>query len=196
MSRFAFNFTVYCGISVLIVLALSGCSSKKKEQAEAASVKNKLPHDPYSSPFHAASKKTKASDFTTKLLSGKIFHLANYRGDVVLLNVWATWCPPCREETPELESVYKKYRNKGVEFLGISVDKQGKSVVVPFIKKYHVTYPITIDDGHIMKKYGPVMGYPTTYIIGPQGNLRYFATGAVTAKEVKPRLDKLLDEKG
>ncbi len=184
------------GIVAIILFSFGGCSSKQKKSSKSVGNENNLPHDPYSAPLHAASKKTKAPDFKTKLLDGKTFHLSDHRGEVVLLNFWATWCPPCREETPELVNLYKKYKNKGVEFLGISVDKQGKSVVKPFVEKYDILYPITIDDGHIMKKYGPVTGYPTTYIIGPKGDLRYFAAGAVTAKEVKTRLDELIGEKG
>jgi peroxiredoxin len=173
----------------------NACSStSKKSSQKSTQDESTLPHDPYSAPFHKASKISKAPDFKAKLLDGKTFQLSNYRGDVVLLNIWATWCPPCREETPELVNLYKKYRNKDVEFLGVSIDEQGKSVVKPYVKKYHISYPITIDDGHIMKKYGPVMSYPTTYIIDQKGNLRYFATGAVTGKEVKIRLNSLLDE--
>jgi peroxiredoxin len=194
MQRIFLKFATFVGI--LVLLAFEGCSSSHKKSGRPAKVENKLPNDPYSAPLRVASKIAKAPDFKAKLLGGKTFQLSNYLGDVVLLNVWATWCAPCREETPELESLYQKYKNKGVQFLGISVNKQGKSVVVPFVKKYHVTYPITIDDGHIMKKYGPVLGYPSTFIIDQKGNLRYFATGAVTGKEVKPRLNKLLDEKG
>jgi thiol-disulfide isomerase/thioredoxin len=180
---------------VFLFLMFNACSSNHKKSSQKAAHNEKaLPHDPYSAPFQKASKRAKAPDFKTTLLDGKTFRLSNYRGDVVLLNIWATWCPPCREETPELVNLSKKYKNKDVEFLGVSIDKQGKSVVEPYVKKYHIPYPITIDDGHIMQKYGPVMGYPTTYIIDQQGNLRYFATGAVTGKEVKIRLNKLLNE--
>jgi peroxiredoxin len=196
MSQFSLKYALCWGVAVIFLLSLTGCSSKKKTPNKSAESKNNLPHDPYSASLHAASKRIKAPDFTAKLLNGKIFHLSSHRGEVVLLNIWATWCAPCREETPELVNLYKKYKNKEVEFLGISVDKQGESVVRPFVDKYDIPYPITIDDGHIMKKYGPVTGYPTTYIIGPKGDLRYFAAGAVTEKEVRPRLDKLLGERG
>jgi peroxiredoxin len=125
---------------------------------------------------------------------GSNWSLADLRGQVVVLNLWATWCPPCEEETPDLVDLYEKYKDKEVEFLGISIDEQGRSVVNPFVKKYDVNYPITIDDGTIMDKYGPLMGVPTTYLIDKEGNLRYFATGAVTKKEIELRLEKLLEE--
>ena len=176
-------------------LLLVSCSSENKKKAkESVQVKDELPHDRYSAPLYQASKKSPAQDFETELLNGESFQLSNQKGKVVLLNIWATWCPPCEEETPDLVDLYEKYRGQGVEFLGISIDEQGKSVVQPFVEKYEVTYPITIDDGTIMEKYGPLMGVPTTYLIDKQGNLRYFATGAVTIKELEPRLEKLLEE--
>lgn len=177
------------------VLIISCSPEKEKQQNQQGKARNELPHDPYSAPLHASSKETKLADFETKLLSGETFHLSDQQDKVVLLNIWATWCPPCEEETPDLVDLYEKYRDKGVVFLGISIDEQGASVVKPFVKKYDVTYPITIDDGSIMDKYGPLMGVPTTYIVDAKGNLRYFATGAVTKKEIEPRLEKLINEK-
>lgn len=153
-----------------------------------------MAHDPYSAPLHAASRQSTLADFETDLLNGETFQLSEQRGNVVLLNIWATWCAPCEEETPTLVNLYEEYRDKNVEFLGISIDEQGESVVRPFVEEYDVSYPITIDDGSIMDKYGPVMGVPTTYIVDQEGNLRYFATGAVTKKEIEPRLQKLLNE--
>lgn len=174
-------------------IVVVGCSSEDKNQdSQQVQAHDELPHDPYSAPLHAASKEAKLTDFETELLSGETFRLSNQQGNVVLLNIWATWCPPCEEETPDLVELYEKYQDKGVEFLGISIDEQGESVVKPFVNKYDVSYPITIDDGSIMDKYGPLMGVPTTYIVDREGNLRYFATGAVTKKEIEPRLQKLL----
>lgn len=174
-------------------ILIASCASDKSK-TNTAEVQDSLVHAPYSAPLHAASKKSKPADFKTELLNGQTFHLSEQRGKVVLLNIWATWCPPCKEETPALVDLYEKYRDRGVEFLGISIDEQGKSVVKPFVEKYDVSYPITIDDGSIMEKYGPMMGVPTTYIIDQEGNLRYFATGAITKAELEPRLQKLLAE--
>lgn len=176
-------------------LLIAGCSADKKEQTRAqAKATDALPHDPYSVKLHAASRESELADFETELLSGELFRLSEQKGKVVLINIWATWCAPCEEETPALVDLYEKYRNRSVEFIGISIDEQGRSVVEPFVRKHDVSYPITIDDGHIMEKYGPLMGVPTTYIVGREGNLRYFATGALTKAEIEPRLQKLLNE--
>ena len=185
---FSFLFLTIC------LAALSCTSENNKEVQKSAEVTDDLPHDPYSAPLNAATKKSALADFETELINGESFRLSNQKGKVVLLNIWATWCPPCKEETPDLVDLYEKYQDKNIEFLGISIDEQGKSVVEPFMEEYGVSYPMTIDDGTIMDKYGPLMGVPTTYIVDQQGNLRYFATGAVSKKEIEPRLKKLLAE--
>jgi peroxiredoxin len=189
------NVAPSCFFLLAFSLVFINCSSETKEpEKELAQVKDELPHDRYSAPLYPASKKSAAKDFETKLLNGESFQLSGQKGKVVLLNIWATWCPPCEEETPDLVDLYEKYRDQDVEFLGISIDEQGKSVVQPFVEKYDVSYPMTIDDGSIMDKYGPLMGVPTTYLIDKEGNLRYFATGAVTKAEIEPRLEKILKE--
>jgi len=178
---------------VLLGLIAWGCSSDnaaEKKQTE------RIEHlDPYSAPLYPAKAEAEAKDFTVELVNGESFTLSEQQGKVVLLNIWATWCAPCREETPELVELYTEYRDQGLLVLGVSIDEQGLSVVKPFMEKYEVNYPTVIDDGTIMDKYGPTMGIPTTYIIGKKGNLRYFAVGAVTNKELEPRIQALLNEK-
>jgi peroxiredoxin len=190
LKAFTFYFLLFTSFFVLF----SCTSENKKPGEESAQVTDDLPHDPYSAQLNAATNKSTLADFETELLNGESFRLSNQQGKVVLLNIWATWCPPCEEETPDLVDLYEKYQDQEVEFLGISIDEQGKSVVQPFVEKYDVSYPMTIDDGTIMDKYGPLMGVPTTYIVDQQGNLRYFATGAVSKKEIEPRLNYLLEE--
>ena len=178
---------------LLLAFISGGCASgndntKKKKAKEVEHL------DPYSAPLYAAQNEAKAKDFTAERVNGKQFTLSDHRGEVVLLNIWATWCAPCREETPELVDLYSKYRDRGLQILGVSIDEQGMSVVKPFMEKYEVNYPMVIDDGTILGKYGPTMGIPTTYIIGKKGNLQYFAVGAVTNKELEPRIKQLLSE--
>lgn len=176
-------------------LFLTFCSSKESEKQNVAiQFEDNLPHDPFSSKLIAATNAAEAKNFEALLLSGEKFAMAEQKGNVVVLNIWATWCQPCAEEMPDLADMYNKYKDNGLVILGISIDEQGESVVVPFIKKYNVTYPIVIDDGTITKKYPATMGIPATYIIGPKGYLRYFSAGALTKKELKPRIEKLLKE--
>jgi len=188
MSKFYITF--FCGLTIL--LSALGCTSKQDSTSKRTEPLEKL--DPTSAVLYQAQKQAKASDFQMIRVNGESFTLSNHSGQVVLLNIWATWCPPCHDETPDFVDLYSKYKDEGLLVLGVSVDKQGKSVVKPFMEKYNVNYPMVVDDGTIMDKYGPTMGMPTTYIIGRGGNLEYFAVGALTKKELEPRLQKLLAE--
>lgn len=188
----------YVIISGLVIL-LAACGAKQnespKQQSGIGQTQPVERLDPASSPLYPAQKEAQATDFQVTLLSGETFRLSDQKGKVVLMNIWATWCPPCRDETPDLVDLYNKYKDQGYVTLGVSIDEQGESVVRPFMEEYDVTYPMYIDkDGTIMDKYGPTMGIPTTYIIGREGNLRYFAVGALTKKELEPRIKELLAE--
>lgn len=185
MNRTRLNITAL----ILTAVLLLSCSSE--QHSEATKPLTRL--DPASVPLYKAVTEAKAQDFTVTLVNGEEFTLSEQKGKVVLLNIWATWCAPCHVETPEFVDLYAKYEDEGLQILGVSIDKQGKEVVMPFIEKYDVNYPMVIDDGTIMSKYGPTMGIPTTYIIGKNGNLKYFAVGALTTKELEPRLQELLE---
>lgn len=170
-----------------------GCESDNQSQKEGPTQPLEQ-LDSGSAQLYPAQREAKARNFEVTLLSDETFKLSDYEGQVVLLNIWATWCAPCREETPDLQELYEKYKEEGLMILGVSIDEQGESVVRPFIEKYEVSYPIVIDDGTIMDKYGPTMGIPTTYVINKKGNLEYFAVGALTNKELEPRIKDLLQE--
>ncbi|MEL7834846.1 TlpA disulfide reductase family protein [Fodinibius sp. Rm-B-1B1-1] len=170
-----------------------GCNSESNSSQEGPT-KPLEQLDPSSATLYPAQRQAEARDFEVTLLNGDTFTLSDYQGQVVLLNIWATWCAPCRQETPDLQELYEKYKEDGFMILGVSIDEQGESVVRPFIEEYDVSYPIVIDQGEIMDKYGPTMGIPTTYIINKKGNLEYFAVGALTNKELEPRIKTLLEE--
>lgn len=182
---------------VLCLLLLTGCSStdKKNETGNTRLASEPLEQvDPYSAPLYPAKQEAKAQDFTADLLNGDTFQLSAQQGKVVIMNIWATWCAPCHDETPDFVDLYNQYKDRGLVILGVSIDEQGKSVVEPFMEKYSVNYPMVIDDGTIMDKYGPTMGIPTTYVINKKGNLQYFAVGALTQKELEPKIVKLLNQ--
>lgn len=189
-----FSNLFYRGLLLLLTgFLLAGCSSDQDGNANSRRATEPLEQlDPSSAPLYPAQREAKARDFEVELVNGDRFALSEQKGKVVLLNIWATWCSPCHEETPDLVELYNKYEEQGLVVLGVSIDKQGKSVVKPFMEKYDVNYPIVIDDGTIMDKYGPTMGIPTTYIIGTEGTLEYFAVGAITNREVEPRIRKML----
>lgn len=188
-------------IGILFLLQACGKSRENKDPVEktattSTKIRRQAPRlDPRSSPLFPARKKALAKDFEVTLLNGRRFRLSAQRGKVVLMNIWATWCPPCREETPELVALYNQYKDRGLVILGVSVDEQGESVVRPFVKEFNISYPIYIDeDNTVMDKYGPVMGIPTSYLIDKKGYIRYFALGAMTKKELEPRIQQLLKD--
>src|SRR5699024_12500528 len=98
--------------STVFVLLLFGCSNDEKGSQEQAKTVERL--DPNSSPLYAATAEAQAKDFTVTLVNGESFTLSDYRGEVVLLNIWATWCAPCREETPQLVDLYNEYKDDGL----------------------------------------------------------------------------------
>ncbi|MDX1638465.1 MAG: TlpA disulfide reductase family protein [Balneolaceae bacterium] len=182
---------IVIGSAFVIALTLvTACSADKSGQSKPTEPLERL--DPYSAALYPARQKATATDFTVDLVNGETFTLSEQKGKVVLMNIWATWCAPCADEMPDFIDLYEKYRDDGLVILGVSIDEQGRSVVKPFMEKFDVTYPVVIDDGTIMDKYGPTMGIPTTYIIDKQGTLKYFSVGALTKKELEPRLRELL----
>ncbi len=108
----------------------------------------------------------KAPSFRLVDLNGKKVGLSDFEGKVVIIEFWATWCPPCRESMPETEKLFQKYKDKDVVVLGISIDeKGGMERVKAFIQEYNITYPILMDDnGDVGRLYG-VMSIPVTYIL-------------------------------
>ena len=109
------------------------------------------------------------ADFTLAELSGKTWTLKELRGKVVLVNFWATWCPPCRKEMPDLETLYREFKDQNFVILAISDEDAGK--VKPFVAKQKVTYPILLDPGRKVHELFEVVGIPKTFIYDRDGKL-------------------------
>ena len=117
-----------------------------------------------------------APEFTLKDENGKTHRLADYRGKVVVLNFWATWCPPCRYEMPSMERAYKLVKGEGIVLLAVNVGET-EDQVFEFTGRYPVTFPLLLDtDGKVTRNY-PVVGLPTTFIIDPRGQVTHRAIG-------------------
>lgn len=132
-----------------------------------------------------------APNFSLKTMDGDTFTLQEHEGKVVVLNIWATWCGPCREEIPDFIELQREMSDKGVLFAGVSVDKEGWSAVRPYAEKMEINYPIMVDDGTVSRKYGPIRAVPTTFIINKLGKIEYVAPGRLTKKRLKPILQKM-----
>ncbi len=133
----------------------------------------KLPEQkkPVSTPKEEPTKSSEmkiAPDFSLKSLNGKIISLSDLKGKVIILDFWATRCPPCREEIPHFVNLYEKYRDEGFQILGVVLD-ENKDVVEDFAKNYNINYPLLIPDEKILKGYGPIIYIPTTFVISSDG---------------------------
>lgn len=118
-----------------------------------------------------------AADFALKAEDGKVYRLSDYRGKVVILNFWATWCPPCREEMPAMERAWQKVRDRNIAILAVNVGEDADTIF-EFTGHYPVGFPLLMDrDGKVIQQY-PVTGLPTTYIIDPRGRVTHRAVGA------------------
>jgi cytochrome c biogenesis protein CcmG/thiol:disulfide interchange protein DsbE len=110
-------------------------------------------------------------------LNGKAVDLQAYRGKVVFLNIWATWCPPCRDEMPSMERLYQELKGEDFEILAVSVDATGAAAVAPFIKKYHLSFPALLDPEGTMKNLYGVTGVPESFIINKEGIIEKIVIG-------------------
>ncbi len=112
-----------------------------------------------------------APDFALSGLDGQPVRLSDFKGKVVILDFWATWCPPCREEIPHFKALYSKYRAQGLEIVGVALDEGGASAVRPFVQSKGITYPIAISDSRVTQAYGGIRGIPTTFVIDREGRI-------------------------
>jgi peroxiredoxin len=117
-----------------------------------------------------------ADDFTVASPGGGSFHLAGHRGKVVMVNFWATWCPPCLEEMPAMERLYRRHKDAGFTLVAVSVDTDPKKVT-PFVTEHRLTMPIGLDPRmELANTYG-VRALPSSFVIGPDGQLAALAIG-------------------
>ena len=112
-----------------------------------------------------------APDFSLPSLDGKIVSLADHRGHVVLVNIWATWCPPCIDEMPSMEKLYQELKDENFEILAVSIDALGARAVAPFMKKYNLSFPALLDPEATIKTLYQTTGVPESFIIDKQGIL-------------------------
>ena len=120
------------------------------------------------------------ANFTLTDLSGKNWTLKDLRGKVVLLNFWATWCPPCRKEMPDLEALYRRFEPQGLVILGVSDEDTDKAK--PFIEQQGITYPVLLDPGRKVNELFQIQGIPKTFV--------YDRDGKIVAQSIDMRTQK------
>jgi len=145
---------------------------------------------PHPSTSEAPHDKPMAPDFTLSNMHGAPVSLTDYRGKVVILNFWATWCPPCRAEMPSMEQLYRKMKGDDFVLLAVNVDKNGQSAVASFAKKISLSFPVLLDKNQNVADLYRVMGIPQTFIINKNGEIVKEVSGAHDWNS--PKIIKLL----
>jgi len=133
-----------------------------------------------------------APDFKLPNGSGGTVQLSKLRGKVVAVNFWATWCGPCRAEIPGMNDVYEKYKGKGFEIVGISVDRDGWPVINPFVRKMKITYPVVLGSGDITDAYGGIDAIPTTFFVDRKGHVLMRHVGYMSRDEFEQTIKGFL----
>jgi thiol-disulfide isomerase/thioredoxin len=172
--RRALRFVALAGVAAFVIYALG----------------NRF--DPVSMPLKPTKERRAMPDFTLAQLGGGRWSVAQSRGKVVLLNFWATWCPPCRMETPHLVNLHERYREQGFEVIGISLDER-QSVVPPFVKRYRIPYPVLLPDQDFALA-AQIESLPTSVLLDRQGRVATVYHGAVSESDVRPDVEHLIQE--
>ncbi len=144
-------------------------------------------------PIKAPQARSGAMEFSAPDLNGAAWRLSDHRGKVVLLNIFATWCPPCRHETPDLVNLSKKFADQQVAFVGVSMDEGGTSVVQTFVNDYNIPYPVVLPspDNPLTAH---IQAIPVTFLIDRQGRLAKHYVGAIDASTLTHDIEQLLKE--
>ena len=135
----------------------------------------------------------RASDFALKDAGGKVVHLADYKGKVVLLDFWATWCEPCGIELPWFIEFERKYKDRGFEVLGVSMDDDGWKVISPFVNAKKINYRVLLGDDKTGDEYGGIEALPTTFVIDRAGRIASVHVGLAGKKDFENAIEQLLD---
>lgn len=169
---FLLLFTVHC----LLLAVLPGCGRKDEED----SIRKALPKEGEI-----------ASAFSLQLLSGKQFRLGDIKERPMVINFWASWCHPCRQEAPVLQKVYALYKDKGVVFIGIAIqDTETKAKA--YVKEFGITFPVGLDSTGAIAEAYKIYGIPKTFIIGKDGRFSYIHMGEITEDDLIKVIEKVL----
>lgn len=184
---------IFTGLSLLLWLGLrpsadatvnaSATSGEAATSGDVGAVEPKAGEMPQKGMF--------APDFHLTTLKGEDVSLSDYKGDVVAVNLWATWCPPCRAELPGMNAVYDAYKGDGLVMLAVN-GREEESLVAEFINAEGFTFPVLLDpSGQVMGLYS-VYSFPTTYIIDRDGIIQHVQTGPISAQDFEMVIAPLL----
>jgi len=139
-----------------------------------------------------SAREARQPQFAITTRDGRMLTQDSLRGHVVLVNVWATWCPPCRAEMPALQQLANSYASDSVVVLGLSVDRGPASEVDAFLAERNITYPVAIIDDATLAAFGGVRGYPTSFILDQHGVIRHTVLGPIAPLTLRPAIRRLI----
>ncbi len=133
-----------------------------------------------------------APDFALEALDGASVALADYRGQPIIIDFWATWCAPCVYQSPVLNAFWESHRDDGVMVFGVSVDAGGRESVEPFADEHEIRYPVLLGDEDLAQQFG-ALGFPTLYVVAPDGSIDSVHVGVVSEEELEVALAAALE---
>src|SRR5438067_2023351 len=173
------NVRLTCILGVAAVLGVVACSpSRPVKKTAAVKEDNQRKHAP---------------DFALKDANGQVVHLADYKGKVVLLDFWATWCGPCVIEIPWFTEFERKYKDRGFEVVGVSMDDDGWKAITPFVAKKKMNYRVLLGDDKTGDQFGGLEALPTTFVIDRGGRIASVHVGLASKKDFEDAIEKLLE---
>jgi thiol-disulfide isomerase/thioredoxin len=176
-----------------LVLSASGCTPSKEDKPPPPKV-TAAPVGAGQS-MVALPKLGRAPAWKLQDLAGKVVTSDQFKGKVVVVDFWATWCPPCRAEIPGYAELQRKYGNDGFVIVGVSLDQGGPPVVKDFAAKYGINYQLVMGDDAVVAAFGGVEGIPTTFLIDRSGQIRDRKVGAEETSEYEKKIASVLAEK-
>lgn len=173
---------------LFMVLSFSAFSCSKEKTKENSPSNNQMQEQQVTN----QSSKMKAPDFTLTSTSGKMINLSDYKGKIVILDFWATWCGPCRMGVPDLVDIQKEFKNK-VVVIGISLDDQRTmNNIKPFMKQYGINYPIVYGTNKVVMDYGNIQAIPTSFVIDKNGYIVDQNIGLVPKSKFVNKINSLI----
>ena len=164
---------------LVLAVALNACSTGTDQHSSGAS--------------EGSSSSTEvAPEFSLPDLDGNTVRLSDFDGQVKLVDFWATWCAPCREEVPMFKELHEKYSAEGFALVAISMDDEGADVVRPFVEELEIPYTNLIGDAEVEEAFGPIVGYPMAFLVDRDGKIVKTFVGAKPRKILEGKIQELL----
>ncbi len=189
---------VVVALLALIALGLSSCGGKEEAETTSGTQEGtQTSAETQPSTGTGTQEGQLPPEFSLPDLDGVDTSLADFEGKVVVLDLWATWCPPCRKEIPFLVQLYEEFKDQGLVVVGVGLDRGGAPTLAPFAEENGITYPILVGDGDVQATYG-VTGIPTTFVIGRDGRIaaKHVGYDPSMAEPLREEIQRLLSGVG